>query len=74
MALLLAIVTLPATAKPPSVTVLVATTVHVELPALAPAVPAWLAGATDLSNDHTTERLNDAVAVGVTSSATDRDL
>ena len=72
MALGLEIVTLPVTAKLPSVTVLVATTVHVELPALAPAVPVWLAGATDLSNDQATERSNDAVAVGATSSATER--
>ena len=47
-----------------------ATTVHVELPALAPAVPVWLAGVTDLSNDQATVRSNDAVAVGATSSAT----
>ena len=70
MALLLVIVTLPATAKLLERHGLGGTTVQVELPALAPAEPAWLAGATDLSNEHAIERSNDAVAVGATSSAT----
>ena len=66
--LLLVIVTVPATPKLPNVTVFVATTVHVELPAFCPAVPVWLAGVTDLSNDQPTVRSNEAFAVVTTSS------